>query len=908
MDKNTGNGTGPLYPGIDGIPYPTCIFHARTREILRQNNQFTELFSDNAKTVDTLFWQTPGEYYSFIHHLETDNAACRYEATRHTEDGRQTDLLLTAKAIATDGYLMTVADITKWKRKERITTIQRDLGLSLASCNSLHAALEQCFSAAIAVSGMECGGIYLTEKKTGDFVLRYWENVSEAFVTAASRSPHDAPNVRLIQKGHPLYTNYEEIHSSLNTVARDEGIRAIGLIPITSQGNVIGSFNIASRTVDTIPQYARDELELIASQVGSTIAKFQAEDEIKASRQDMQEFFNTIQDFIFILSADGGIIQTNRAVSERLGYTNEELLRMNVLEVHPPERREEALAIVTDMIAGRRNFCPIPLRAKDGTETPVETRVTPGHWSGEEVLFGLSRDITEREKAKELLERRDAILNAVSFAAHGFLKTEHWDDRIDAILRELGHATGVDRIYIFRSHTAPDGTLLSSQEFEWCAPGIAPQIENPELQNVPFAEAGYSRWVRILEGGDAIVGDIDTFPPAEQEILRSQDIQSLAVVPVISDDRWWGFIGFDSCQNKREWSDTEIDVLKVAADILGSAIHQTMMQEVFRRPVERSFIGTYLTSETGFDYVNPRFADIFGYSIEEMLHKDYIEDLIHPDDRQAVRDKIHQRFSGVKKPLHTEFRGINKTGAVIDIDAYGTVIDYKGNPAIVGNIMDITERKRYEKELRDSLDEKVVLLNEIHHRVKNNLQIISAFIKLQMMCMDDEAGLTSLKTCDNQVLTMALIHESLYKSEDFLHISLHDHVTTLIETIAKSYNGTAGYECRTDVSDIILPLDTIIPCSLIITEFINLSKKYASNSGDKQTLEISVHRNAHSMISMTLRNRGLHLSGAGQFCSVGSMEMEMIKSLGTKQLKGTAKLCTDEGTELIIEFPEEMTQ
>ena len=899
---------------IEDSPYPICIFDADTRKIITRNTLFTELFSDKSETVDTLFSDKSEtvdtlfsndahNYERFIHRLEKEGSVTRYETTRSPTDSSQTDFSLGAKRLTGNAILLTVADITEWKRRERISAIQRDLGFALASCPTLDDALKHCFAAAMAVTGMECGGIYLIDPRTGDFVLQYSKNLSEPFVTAARRSPHDASSSHLIAGGVPVYTNYGDIQTSVNEAARTEKLRAVALIPMTNRGKMIGSFNIASRHMDIIPFQTRTELELIASHVGTAIARFQAEEEIRTSRYDMQEFFDTIQDFIFVLNAEGQIIRTNTAVSERLGYTEEELLRMNVVEVHPPERQEEAQAIVADMIAGTRDFCPIPLQAKDGTEIPVETRVSFGHWSGEEVLFGLSRDITEREKAKELLERHDAILNAVSFAAHGFLKAGRWDKQIDAVLEELGHATGVDRVYIFRNHTAADDTLLSSQEFEWCAPGIRPEIGNPDLQNVAFAEAGYSRWIAVLEKGGAIVGDIDEFPPAEQEILRPQDIQSLAVVPIISDERWWGFIGFDACRQERAWSDAEIDVLKVAADILGSAIHQTMMQEVFRRPVERSFIGTYLTSETGFEYVNPRFADIFGYGIDEMLHKDYIEDLIHPDDRQAVRDKIHQRFSGVKKPLHNEFRGITKTGAVIDIDAYGTVIDYKGNPAIVGNIMDITERKRYEKELRDSLDEKVVLLNEIHHRVKNNLQIISAFIKLQMMYMDDDAGKTNLLECDNQILTMALIHESLYQSNSFTHIPLKDHVTNLVSNITGSSDNHLHYQPDLNVEDIILPIDAIIPCSLTITEFINLAQRYAIPGIQTHPLEIAIHRVPGDRISLDIQTDGIALpTKTGNF-PTGILELEMIQTLMTKQMKGSMDIQTENGMRITILFP-----
>lgn len=891
-------------PILNHVIGPICIFNTDTTEILETNTQFSTLFGDAPTTIDQ-FLQGIGESFdTFMHRMETQKPFAVFETSYSARDGANIYLSISSSQLTAKEIMLNICDITKWKTQEKKLHIQRDLALALASCSSIQEALKICFDAAIEVSGMECGGIYLTEKETEDLVLAYWENFSDRFVHEVSRFSRNADKVRLIQEGKPAYSCNGDIDEPLNQTAQDEGLRAVGLIPISYQERVIGSINITSRKVDVIPGHVRADLETIASQVGNVILRIQAENDIARGRADMQAFFDSIQDFIFVLNAEGQILHTNKVVSARLGYTSEELLDMNVLEVHPPERREEALAIVTEMITGTRDFCPIPLYQKDGGLIPVETKVTPGHWGGGNVLFGLSRDITEREKAKELLERRDKILNAVSITAHTFLNSNRWDDKIATVLKQLGMATGVDRVYMFQNATDSDGILHCSQRFEWCAPGVEPQIDNPDLQNVDFIEAGFPRWIQVMADGNIISGNIATFPEDEINLLGPQGIKSLVVVPIISDSRWWGYIGFDECKTDREWSPSEVDALRVAADILGSAIYKTMVEEVFKKPVEKSLVGTYLIYNGTLEYVNPRFAEMSGYRVDELVHIKNLEDIFHHDDRALFHELVRKRLSGEVESVHYEFRGITKTQETIYLEAYGSVIEYRGEPAIVGNIMDITDRKLYETELRESLDEKVVLLNEIHHRVKNNLQIISAFIRLQMMCMEDSAGLRNLKKCDNQVLTMALIHESLYKADDFTHIPLHDHVINLVTNLTDSYNGSANYQCTADVEDIILPLDAIIPCSLTITEFINISQKKGSEGEGKQMLDIAIHRIPDSRISMVLKNRNLHLTDEGDLCSSDSMEIEMIHSLVTKQLKGTIEMKTDVGTELNIAFPE----
>jgi len=124
-------------------------------------------------------------------------------------------------------------------------------------------------------------------------------------------------------------------------------------------------------------------------------------DLLKQTHQNYETFFNSIDDFLFVLDEQGGILHVNTTVTERLGYARDELLGESVLLVHPPERREEAGRIVGEMISGQREFCPIPLMTKAGIKIPVETRITQGFWDGKPVLFGVTKDISKIALSEE---------------------------------------------------------------------------------------------------------------------------------------------------------------------------------------------------------------------------------------------------------------------------------------------------------------------------------------------------------------------------------------------------------------------------------------------------------------------------------------------------------------------------
>jgi rsbT co-antagonist protein RsbR len=179
----------------------------------------------------------------------------------------------------------------------------------------------------------------------------------------------------------------------------------------------------------------------------------------------------------------------------------------------------------------------------------------------------------------DLVHRRDRILDAISFVAEHFLRTDDIHASIQVMLERLGQVTSVSRVYVFENHMSVTGMLMMSQRYEWVSEGVQPQINNPELQALPYREAGFDRWIEILESGQAIYGNLATFSEAERVILEPQDILFLAVVPVFVGSQWWGFIGFDECVTERVWSEMDIRALSAAATIMGSAIQRKTIDE-----------------------------------------------------------------------------------------------------------------------------------------------------------------------------------------------------------------------------------------------------------------------------------------------------------------------------------------
>ncbi len=200
-------------------------------------------------------------------------------------------------------------------------------------------------------------------------------------------------------------------------------------------------------------------------------------------------------------------------------------------------------------------------------------------------IQGSSRDVSARVRAEQERQAREAILHALARAARMLFSASDKEQVMEPVLAALGKSVGVDRVYVFENHRAPDtGELLASQRYEWCGPGIEPELDNPSMQGMAYDQV-IPNWRRALESGEAVHGLVVDMPMPERGLLEPQDIQSIVVVPIFLDGKFWGQVGFDDCSRQRQWSQPEIDALQVAASVIGGAIQSIRVEEELRRLV-----------------------------------------------------------------------------------------------------------------------------------------------------------------------------------------------------------------------------------------------------------------------------------------------------------------------------------
>ncbi len=221
-------------------------------------------------------------------------------------------------------------------------------------------------------------------------------------------------------------------------------------------------------------------------------------------------------------------------------------------------------------------------------------------------------------------------------------------------------------------------------------------------------------------------------------------------------------------------------------------------------------------------------------------------------------------------------------------------------------IKEIEERNRVESQLKKSLHEKEILLKEIHHRVKNNLQVISSLLFLQSKKFDDEKVMAAMQESQNRVRTMALIHEKLYQSGDFTAIDFGNYLNEIIRFLKSTYSVESKHiTFQVEADHLELGLDYAIPCGLVVNELVSNSLKHAFNGRQNGEISIRMHAKDSDSIELTVRDNGIGLPADTDVDTTKSLGMQLVKNL-VSQIDGTLKREQNNGTIFSIIFKQKL--
>jgi PAS domain S-box-containing protein len=325
-------------------------------------------------------------------------------------------------------------------------------------------------------------------------------------------------------------------------------------------------------------------------------------------------------------------------------------------------------------------------------------------------------------------------------------------------------------------------------------------------------------------------------------------------------------------------------------------------EEKFRNLSEKSPNMIFIHNMKQIVYVNEKCIDIMGYSKNEFYDTGFdFFSLIAPESRETVQSSFISHMKG-EDVIPYEYTIITRSGRNIEGLLTTKLISYGGESAILGIITDITKRKEAEDQIRASLNEKEVLLKEIHHRVKNNLQIISSMLNLQAIQIMDDDLKAVFKESMGRVQSMAIVHEKMYHSKDLSKIGFAEYINDLTRELFSSYGvDPSQIISRVNIEDIKLGVDIAIPCGLIVNELISNSLKHAFPNGEKGEISIDLNRDPDDNFKLMVCDNGKGFPENVDFTEMESLGLRLVNTL-VEQLKGTIEMERSEGTRFKIEF------
>ena len=296
---------------------------------------------------------------------------------------------------------------------------------------------------------------------------------------------------------------------------------------------------------------------------------------------------------------------------------------------------------------------------------------------------------------------------------------------------------------------------------------------------------------------------------------------------------------------------------------------------------------------------------IYGYSDEEALGTD-MSSMIPPDHEEELPELMDEINKGVRVK-HYETQRVRKDGEIIDISLTISPT-WNADGKIIGSSTisrDVTQRKHMEKALKQSLKDKDLLIGEIHHRVKNNLMIITSLLSLQSSYIEDQQSRTLFEESENRARSMAIIHEKLYQSGEAKRIDFEEYIQSLGSELYHTYAINPYLNLQMDLEkDLILDVDTAIPLGLIFNELFTNSLKHAFPAGRKGTIKVSFHKFGEKY-QLIVEDDGVGLPEDLNLEESDSFGLRLVNAL-TQQINAKMDLNNSHGTKYTITFEEKL--
>ncbi len=697
-------------------------------------------------------------------------------------------------------------------------------------------------------------------KRLENFGLKPGESVGDSIFAVYSQ-PDILENIAQVLAGNDRTWNAQEghfIHEIRSTALRDANGEVVGAVGVSTD---ITESEKSIATLETANQQLEDRLQQQTAVCNAALAD---------SEKKYRNLVETSQELIWSIDIQGLLTFVNSAAKRIYGYEPPEMIGRRFSEFLYPEQKTRQIEIFAQILGRTSTQSQTPSSPyetvhirKDGT--PVHLRLNSIVNQAENGailgLCGTATDISARLRSEEALQEATDQLRAVLDAVPGLIS---W---VSSDLRYIG----VNQHLATSFKQSPESFVGQEINFLDKGSNFGQLIRNF------FDSSSQQTWQEI---------DIEINRCVRNYLIVCQKYnQGTAAVSV----------GIDITDRKR----AEAQKTKLIASLQESECK-------FRSLYEATSDAVMLLDEQQFFDCNPATLAIFGCSNKAQFYgkkQSEFSPLFQPSGQDSC-SLATQRISAAMQTGSCRFDWVHKRidGSEFPAEVLLNAMEINGRKVIQAVVRDITDRKLDEDRIKASLAEKEVLLKEIHHRVKNNLQVISSLLKLQSRYIQDSRVSEMLKDSQNRVRSMALVHEQLYQSKDLSNIDFAEYIQNLAYNLFQAYEIHAeGVKLQANIAPCAMNIDTAVPCGLIINELVTNSLKYAFKGKTKGQIKINFTLDNNGLCVLTVSDSGIGFPQNLDHRNARTLGLRLVGSL-VKQIRGKIELLETAGTTFKITF------
>jgi PAS domain S-box-containing protein len=593
----------------------------------------------------------------------------------------------------------------------------------------------------------------------------------------------------------------------------------------------------------------------LRSTVETALYKHQMERRLRESERRYRQMFERNLTVKLLIDPDSGdIVDANSAAVEFYGYTLEELKQLKITDINLLQREQVFQEMAKAKSEKKKHFF-FRHKLASGEVRDVEVYSGPVDTQEQTLLYSTVHDITRRVQAEEALKESENRYRLLTENSLTGIYT-HRDGVFTYVNPRLAEMMG----YAVEE--------LIGREF-W-------EFVHPEDRE------------RIKERGLAIATGRRLTPTVEFRVLcKYGEIKWLEVFshPVTH-------LGHTADMGNV----VDITDRRRAEEALRES------EERFRELAELMPEFVYELDDKGFfTFFNRPGLEKVLYTPHDIAEGLHALTIVVPEDLEIVQKDIATVLSGVRVN-NREYTLLKKNGTTLPILTHSSPIVRKGNVVGIRGVgIDLTERKRAEQLIKASLQEKEVLLREIHHRVKNNLAVVCGLLTLQAEYATDDAHRKMFEDTETRVRSMALAHEKLYQTEDLASLDAGEYVGGLVDHLVDSSSLGMPIQLKKEIDDVSFRLDIVIPLGFILTELVSNCLRHAFPKGREGAIRISLRSVAEKEFELVVSDNGVGIPDGIDLQNPVSMGMDLVNTFAS-QINGDIEIRRDKGTEVRVRF------